>query len=129
MNPMNCYRFSPNATANPPEGNHIDLLDKAFTDQPLTREEKDGIADWLYGTFGAHGPTYKLSGWAWPMAQARQLRRVLVSFKDSPDTFHAYFVPDKTSLRRALNRSDIVEMLYIGPQGSDDSPAGSPTKG
>lgn len=112
---MNCYRFAhhENVPQNPPKNEVTDLLDKAFGETPLTRHEKDQIAELLYGLFGANSSTYKLCGWAWPMARARQMRRVLVKFRHDPGYWREYWAPDKTSLRRALpDQSQIVEMVY-----------------
>lgn len=112
---MNCYQFSfhSNVSKTPPKNEITELLDKAFTDEPLTRQEKDRIAEIPYGLFGANSSTYKLVGWAWPMAKARQMRRVLVKFRHDPGCWIEYWAPDKTSLRRALpDHSQIVEMVY-----------------
>lgn len=110
---MHCYQFAfhSNVPKTPPKNEITELLDKAFTDEPLTRQEKDRIAEILYGLFGANSSTYKLAGWAWPMAYARQIRRILVKFRYGP--WVEYYAPDKTSLRRALpDQSQIVEMVY-----------------
>lgn len=84
------------------------LLENAQAGRHLTREEKDKIADVLYGTFGSNGSTYKLGGWAWSMASS--LKRILVSFIYEPQNFKVYYAPDKTSLRKALGFS-IREMI------------------
>ncbi len=108
----NAYRFSnfDRVPVQPPTGWQITLLEKAFGDDPLTREEKDQIANILYGTFGSQSSDYKLSGWCWPMSRARQMRRILVSFRYERGTFRTYYAPDKTSLRAVL--SDVAEMVY-----------------
>lgn len=91
------------------------LLDKAFGVMPLTRAEKDRIAEIMYGVFGAQNSTYKLSGWGWPMYLAKQqIRRILVSFTYEPNNYRTYYAPDKTSLRKVL--SSVHQMVYA----SDD---------
>ena len=92
----------------PKVGNEItQLLEKAQDKQPLTREEKDRIADILWGTFGSQSPTYKLMGYAWPMAN--YLPRILVK-RSYNNHFDVYWAPDKTALRKCL--TDIDEMVY-----------------
>lgn len=111
---MNAYKFAfhANVPAQPPETENTKLLDKAFGDEPLTREEKDRIAQVLYGIFGANGPSYRLSGWCWPMSQAKQVKRILVSNRHEPDRFRAYYAPDKSSLRKAIKVDSPKEMIY-----------------
>ena len=68
--------------------------------ESLTRDEKDRVADLLYGLFGAHcGGQYRLAGWCWNLRQA--LPRFLVRYEHD-DRFVPYYAPDKTSLRNAL---------------------------
>ena len=112
----NVYKFSKTAkeakTAKEtkPDTDTTRLLEKAQDGKALTREEKDKIANILYGTFGAQSSTYKLRGWAWPMHET--LKRILVSFDYEPGIFHTYYAPDKTSLRKALSGSgSIHEMI------------------
>ena len=108
---MQAYKFVPTATATKPDTNITRLLEKALKRERLSREEKDWIASLLYGILGSNGHTYRLSGWAWYMADC--LPRILVHFVWS-DGFHISYAPDKTSLRKSLTRTNgqIVEMLY-----------------
>lgn len=119
---LNCYKFSSTATPVPPETDITRLLDKAFTKELLTQQEKVDVARALFGVFGAHGDTYRLAGWAWPMRTAPQFRRILVAFDHNPDEFRAFYAPNKSSLRLALSTSDeIEEMIYTqdGRNASD----------
>jgi hypothetical protein len=98
--------------ATPPVNETTQMLDKAFTADPLTREEKDKIAQLLYGTSGPGHSTYRLAGWAWDMNEATQIRRILVKYSHD-NHFSIYFAPDKTSLRDALNKDHAIdEMIY-----------------
>ena len=72
------YKFSNTATPDKPDTDTTRLLEKAMTGQKLTREEKDRIADLLYGTCGAASSTYKFHGWAWEMSTV--FPRYLVNF-------------------------------------------------
>lgn len=110
---MNAYKFAhhENVPTSPPKTPITELLDKAFSDTPLTREEKDRIAEILYGTCGSGGASYKLSGWQWFMPPARQIKRILVSFNYERGTFRTYYAPDKTSLKKVL--SNVSEMVYL----------------
>lgn len=105
---MAAYKFSDTARREKPDNDRTKLLDKAMSQQKLTRREKDDIAGMLYGILGAMSSTYKLAGWAWPMHQV--LPRILVSFTYEKGVFHSYYAPDKTSLRKVL--SDVSEMVY-----------------
>lgn len=106
---MEACKFSSTAAETKPDNVTTTLLEKAMSRQPLSRTEKDRIAEILYGTFGSHASTYKLTGWAWDMADC--LPRILVNF-----TYDRYFLPfyapDKTSLRKALSHQPIREMIY-----------------
>jgi hypothetical protein len=102
------YIFSDTAVKVKPSTTTTLILEKAMNKEPLTRKEKDQIANILYGTFGSQGPIYKLHGWAWNMSSS--LKRILVSRKYEPGTFYTYYAPDKTSLRKALG-NDISEMI------------------
>ena len=103
------YKFSSTAWKEKPVNALTELLERAMKDlSSLTREEKDKVADILYGVGGCYSSTYKFMGWAWPMAP--YLKRILVSFTYQPNTFNTYYAPDKTSLRKALVTS-IYEMI------------------
>lgn len=106
---MYAYKFSKTARETKPSTVITNLLEKAQEKKPLTREEKNKIADILYGVSGAQSSTYKLLGWAWPMHDT--LKRILVSFNYESRTFHTYYAPDKTSLRKIL--SSINEMIEV----------------
>ena len=110
--PSNAVQFAFNANVNkiPPVNDWTILLDKAFTDEPLSREEKNKIADILWGTFGAQSSCYKSMGWMWDMSEAKQVKRILVSFTYDTGVFRTYYAPDKTSLRSVL--SNVSEMFY-----------------
>ena len=90
-----------------PDNNRTRLLEKAQDKEPLTREEKDQIANILWGTFGANSSTYRLGGWAWPMSDC--LQRILVQHTYDSG-FDVYYAPDKTSLRKVLDH--VREMVY-----------------
>lgn len=106
---MNAYKFSSSARTEAPD---MPILEKAFSSKPLNREEKNKVANLLYGIFGAQGPTYRLLGWAWDMTQAEQMRRILVNVKHYG--WQEYFAPDKTSLRRACPHAKwFKEMIYL----------------
>ena len=104
---MTAYKFSECATANKPDNQITQLLEEAQRGEKLTREQKDRIADLLYGTFGAHAQgCYKLAGWCWNMREA--LPRFLVRHTYD-NTFTPYYAPDKTALRSVLDHvSEIV---------------------
>jgi len=104
---MHAYKFSKMARSEKPVTELTLLLEKAQEKKTLTREEKDKISEVLYGIFGSYSSTYKLGGWAWPMANF--LKRILVSFTYDPGRFSTYYAPDKTSLRKAL--SSVSEMI------------------
>jgi len=108
--PGNAYKFVAWDVPPTPDNATTRLMDKAFGDEPLTREEKDRIAERLYGLFGAGGSTHKLGGWAWPMARAKQVRRILVRHKND-SVFRECYAPDKSSLRKAL--PTVAEMIYV----------------
>ena len=91
------YKFINTAADEKPDTEETRLLEQAMASQPLTRTEKNRIAEILYGICGAGSHTYKLAGWAWPMY--RCLPRFLVC---SYDHWQAYYAPDKTSLRAAF---------------------------
>jgi hypothetical protein len=105
---MTAYKFVPYARETKPDNETTRLLEKAQQSEELTREEKDNIADTLYGIFGSHSSTYKLAGWAWYMGNC--LPRILVRFNYDTE-FRPYYAPDKTSLRKALHEP-IREMIY-----------------
>lgn len=101
------YKFVTWEVPPKPDNETTQLLEKAQDGQPLTRTERDQIADILWGTFGSHSSTYKLQGWAWPMSKC--LKRILVRHTYD-NYFTPYFAPDKTSLRKCLY--SISEMVY-----------------
>lgn len=105
---MVAYKFSGCARDEKPDTDLTRLLEKAQSGASLPRDEKDRIANALYGLFGSHSATYKLAGWAWSMSGC--LRRILVRF-NWDNTFHPYYAPDKTALRKALTLP-IREMIY-----------------
>jgi len=102
------YKFSECARLVKPDNDITRLLEKAMRKERLSREEKDRIGNLLYGTFGSQAATYKLAGWAWSMSGC--LRRILVKFKWGV-TFHPYYAPDKTALRKVLPLP-VREMIY-----------------
>jgi hypothetical protein len=109
---MNAYKFVKGAREIKPATLITALLERAqdkerLSQLSLIREEKDKIADVLYGTFSSNSSTYKLLGWAWPMAP--YLKRILVSFTYEPGKFSTYYAPDKTSLRKVLG--SVHEMI------------------
>lgn len=115
---QHCYQFAKTAIAFPPETDTTALMNKAFKDAPLTRAEKDTIAERLYGVCGMGESTYRSRGWAWPMSQAKQMRRILVAFRYESGTFRTYYAADKTALRNALSvPSQIDEMIYAPTTG------------
>jgi len=106
------YKFSATAVPVKPDTITTALLEKAMKTKQLTRTEKNKIAETLYNslynsTFSDHIAIYKISGWAWNMK--RYLKRVLVSYTYDPNTYHTYYAPDKTSLRKVLN--SVYEMI------------------
>lgn len=105
---MNAYKFSSCAREIKPDNELTRLLEKTQAGTVLTRDEKDRVANTLYGLFSSHGSTYKLAGWAWNMSMC--LPRILVRF-DYDNYFSPYYAPDKTSLRKAL-LGPIREMIY-----------------
>lgn len=111
----NAYKFAHHdrVPAEPPE---VDpAIDKAFGDDPLTREEKDRLARICFGLFGAGSAIYRRGGWAWPLWLAKQIRRILVR-EPHEGVWRTYYAPDKTSLRRALSGRGCgyskTEMIY-----------------
>ena len=105
---MVAYKFSECAQPVKPDNDITRLLEKAMRGESLDREEKDRIGNLFYGIFGSQSATYKLAGWAWNLSGS--LRRILVSYRGA-NTFHPYYAPDKTALRKALTLP-IREMLY-----------------
>lgn len=104
---MFAYKFSSTAMAEKPDNELTRLLEKAQDYDALSREEKDRIANILWGIFGSHSSTYRLAGWAWGMSTC--LRRILV--RHTYDShFSIYFAPDKTSLQKCLHQ--VKEMVY-----------------
>ena len=101
------YQFAhhANVPAEPPLGDyHTTLCERVWDEKPLSRDEKDRIAQMLYGPCGSQGPVYKQAGWAWDLRDAPHMRAFLVSFRDDLRTYRVYYAPDKTSLRRTLTR-------------------------
>jgi hypothetical protein len=86
------------------------LYGKAVAGQELTREEKDLVAERLYGAGAIGGSMYKLGGFAAPFSQVA--KRILVNSEHYGWT--AYYAFDKMSLRKALKGlCTIIEMHYI----------------
>ena len=108
------YKFSETAKSDKPNTTTTALLEKAMKTKRLTREEKNKIAEILYGAFSPHNTIYKLGGWAWNMRD--YLKRILVSYKYEPGTFHTYYAPDKTSLRKVL--TSVSEMIEAPKKGN-----------
>lgn len=94
----------------PPTGYSADIAETAWSDKPLTRAQKDALANLLWGTFGSNRSEYREAGWAWPLRSAPRMVRILVRFPNE-STFQAYYAPDKTSLRRALYGAAKAEMI------------------
>lgn len=80
-----------------PQCRMFDLFQKLERKERITREEKNFIANSLYGTFGSKSSTYKLGGFAAPFHKV--LPRFLVK---QYDYWQECYAPDKTSLRSAL---------------------------
>jgi len=108
---MQPYKFCDTATETKPDTATTRLLEKVLGGSVLSRTEADNVAEILYGIFSPHSNTYRLLGWAWPMACC--LPRILVGFGYEPGVFRTYYAPDKTSLRKAItDRHRILEMIY-----------------
>lgn len=75
------------------------LYGKAWKGKKLTRQEKDTIADNLYGIWGQQSATYKLGGFLAPFYNV--LNKYIVKYKHGH--LQEYYAPDKTSLRKALS--------------------------
>ncbi len=112
---MEAYKFASTATATKPDNNITRLLEKAIRKEKLSREEKNKIANLLYGILGSNGHTYRLAGWAWYMADC--LPRILVSFTWNHQQFDTYYAPDKTSLRKVLRGLLPVNEMIYAPKG------------
>ena len=95
------YQFTQhsNLPANSPMPLNLNfkLYGKLFNGQKLTREEKDRVAEILYGLFGANSFVYKYGGFA---ADFRKYckRFIVRQYGD----FCEYYALDKTSLRKAI---------------------------
>lgn len=96
----NAWKFSECAAVEKPDNETTRLLEKAQAGKRLSREEKDRVANILYGPFRSQSSQYQLAGWQWDMHKC--LARFLVQFTHDR-AFHPYYAPDKTSLRKALN--------------------------
>lgn len=110
--PTHAYKFAhhDNVPTEPPDGSRADTAESAWSETPLTRDQKDALANLLWGTFGSHRSEYREAGWAWPLRSAPRMVRILVRFPNE-STFQAYYAPDKTSLRRALYGAAKAEMI------------------
>lgn len=110
----NAYKFAHHANVKdvPPENEITRLFDKAFGDEPLTREEMDAIAERMHGTFGC-GNLYKSAGWCWPLYRAKQMQRLLVTRKYDDGRFHTYYAPDRESLKKAIAGSGLREIIKV----------------
>lgn len=107
------FAFHKGVSDKPPVSDKTALLDKAFSDDELTREEKDKL-----GAFSTQHPAYQWLGWQWYMPQAKQLRRILVNIKHYG--WQEYYAADKTALRRYFKDTGsqpVEEMIYIEKQG------------
>jgi hypothetical protein len=102
---MDAYKFSTSAREKKPENTITALIEKAMDFQPLSRQEKDKIADICYGVFGSQFAGYKFLGWRWDLKDC--LKRFVVHFKSGDLAF--YYAPDKTSLRKVI--SNIREII------------------
>jgi len=97
---MNISKFSETAHTEKPDTETTRLLERVMQDDKLNRQEKNKLADILYGTFSPHSPVYRLHGWAWYMQS--YLPRFLVSFNYGKE-FNPYYAHDKTALRKVLH--------------------------
>lgn len=104
---MSAYKFVKWDVPPKPDNETTRLLEKAQDFDDLTREEKDKVANTLWGLFGSQSSTYKEMGWAWPMHNC--LKRILVRHTFD-NHFSVYYAPDKTSLRNCLHQ--VAEMVY-----------------
>lgn len=87
----------------------FDLHDKLERGEKLTREEKNYIADRLYGAGGQNnGSTYRLGGWS------ANFSDLLPHFLVKADYFgwYEYVAPDRTSLRHALGERYVEAVDY-----------------
>ena len=101
------YKFVKWEVPEKPNTETTRLLEKATSNfNGLNKNEKNKIAEILYGLGGGSSSTYKLGGWAWPMS--RYLPKILVK---QHGNWQEYYAPDKTSLREALGGT-IQEMVY-----------------
>lgn len=82
------------------------LVEKANTEDRLTREEKDRLVEIYYGLLH-RSSLEQLKG-------LKQVREIRVRFEWSPGTFSTFYAPDKTSLRRYLSPGgvSVVGMDY-----------------
>src|SRR5512143_1175792 len=82
------------------------LYNRLKNGETPTRDEKDYIADKLYGLFSNNRSSYKFMGYCAPFYEV--LPRILVKIRHIGwEEFHA---PDKTSLRKALGSHTVIEM-------------------
>lgn len=115
------YKFSSSAYADMPVASSQEqdptlfLIQRAFGPDSLNRQERNRLAEIMYGVFGS-GHTYRLVGWAWNMSVAQQLRRILVADVGGL-TFRTYFAADKLALRTVLDSQ--AEMIYPEPRQDD----------
>lgn len=111
------YKFSNyiNVPGTAPVTPLTELLEKAFTHDPLTEEESDLVVNGLYGLFSQCDGTYRLLGWCWNMSNASQVKRILVSFKHGNGTFRVYYAPSKKSLHKVLKTvgHKVAEMITV----------------
>jgi hypothetical protein len=83
------------------------LYGKALKKKKLSREEKDYVANRLYGISGCGSSLYKTMGFQANFFQV--FPRILVNIKYYG--WQTYYAPDKTSLRKAIPEQ-IIEMIY-----------------
>lgn len=75
----------------------------------LTRQEKDYIADCLYGTSGMYSHRYKYMGFAADFSTV--LNRYLVN--ERYYGWKEYYSADKTALRKTIGSHNITEIIAI----------------
>ena len=84
------FAFHSNVPARPAASQMFDLYHRIQDGQKLSREEKDRVADGLYGLFGQSNATYKQGGWAAPFAQVLPCFWVQFTY----GRIEQYFAPD-----------------------------------
>lgn len=91
----------------------FDLYDKLLAGKALSRQEKDRVAELLYGIGSSHSCWYKCGGFLAPFDQVLPRYLVLARWGG----WRAYWAPDKTSLRKALTgQGDPIVEIHELPQ-------------